>query len=57
MLIFVCVHGIGTNVDEAKEIIEKSGLPILSATDLEEAAIKAVESLFHDEEGHPKGHH
>lgn len=40
----------GTNVDEAKRILKDSGLPITSASNLEEAAIKAVESLFQDEQ-------
>ncbi len=44
-------------MDKARHILEDSGLPILFAADLEEAAIKAVESLFHDEIDHPTGHH
>lgn len=35
----------GTNVEEAKRILEKSNLPITSATDLDDAAKKAVSSL------------
>lgn len=35
----------GTNVVEAKKILEESSLPIQSATDLDDAAIKAVASL------------
>ncbi|BFZ08676.1 hypothetical protein BsWGS_11715 [Bradybaena similaris] len=35
----------GTNVAEAKRILEKSNLPITSATDLDDAAKKAVSSL------------
>jgi len=35
----------GTNVDNAKKILAESGLPILSATDLDDAAQKAVKSL------------
>ncbi|CAD6198831.1 unnamed protein product [Caenorhabditis auriculariae] len=35
----------GTNVDEAKRIMKDSGLPILTASCLDEAATKAVESL------------
>ncbi|XP_003747680.1 succinate--CoA ligase [GDP-forming] subunit beta, mitochondrial [Galendromus occidentalis] len=35
----------GTNVDAAKEILSNSGLPIHSANDLDDAAIKAVASL------------
>jgi len=35
----------GTNVDAAKEVLANSGLPIQAATDLDDAAIKAVASL------------
>ena len=35
----------GTNVDNAKKIIEESGLAITSATDLDDAAQKAVKAL------------
>ena len=35
----------GTNVDNAKAIINNSGLAITSATDLDDAAKKAVEAL------------
>jgi len=35
----------GTNVDNAKKVLADSGLPILSATDLDDAAQKAVKSL------------
>jgi succinyl-CoA synthetase beta subunit len=35
----------GTNVDNAKAIIENSGLAITSATDLDDAARKAVKAL------------
>ncbi|CAG0895950.1 unnamed protein product [Cyprideis torosa] len=35
----------GTNVDEARRILSESGLPIVAATDLKDAAQKAVESL------------
>jgi len=35
----------GTNVDNAKKIIEESGLAITSASDLDDAAKKAVEAL------------
>jgi len=35
----------GFNVDAAKEILENSGLPIQSASSLEEAAIKAVAAI------------
>jgi succinyl-CoA synthetase beta subunit len=35
----------GTNVDEAKKILSTSGLDIVSASDLEEAAQKAVACL------------
>ncbi|XP_065568710.1 succinate--CoA ligase [GDP-forming] subunit beta, mitochondrial-like [Artemia franciscana] len=35
----------GTNVDEAKKVLSESGLPILTATNLDEAAKKAVASL------------
>lgn len=35
----------GTNATEAKKILEKSGLPILSATNLDEAAALAVKSI------------
>lgn len=36
---------VGTNVEQARELLEKSGLPILRATDLTDAASKAVECL------------
>merc|ERR1712077_111165 len=35
----------GTNVDNAKKIIEESGLAIVSASDLDDAASKAVKAL------------
>lgn len=35
----------GTNVTEAKKIIKDSGLKILAATDLDDAAKKAVKSI------------
>ncbi|XP_043469582.1 succinate--CoA ligase [GDP-forming] subunit beta, mitochondrial [Leptopilina heterotoma] len=35
----------GTNVTEAKKILSESGLPILTANDLDEAAKKAVHSI------------
>lgn len=35
----------GTNVDEAKKMLSASGLDIVSASDLEEAAQKAVACL------------
>merc|ERR1712048_526511 len=35
----------GTNVDNAKKIIEDSGLAIVSAADLDDAARKAVKAL------------
>jgi len=35
----------GTNVDAAKKIIAESGLPIQSATDLDDAAVKACKAL------------
>ena len=35
----------GTNVDEGKEILAKSGLPILSASDLADAAEKIVKAV------------
>lgn len=35
----------GTNANEAKKILEQSGLPILSATNLDEAAALAVKSI------------
>ena len=48
----MCFHIIifsGTNVDEAKSVLADSGLPVTSAVDLQDAAEKAVTSLFHDE--------
>ena len=36
---------IGTNAEEARERLESSGLPITPASDLKEAAIRAVSSL------------
>lgn len=35
----------GTNVDAAKKILKESGLPIQSASDLDDAAKKAVASI------------
>jgi succinyl-CoA synthetase beta subunit len=35
----------GTNVDAAKDILANSGLPIISAEDLDDAAVKAVATL------------
>jgi len=35
----------GTNFKEGKEILDKSGLKILSATDLNDAAKKIVEAI------------
>ena len=35
----------GTNVDLGKEILNKSGLSIISADNLEDAALKAVRAL------------
>jgi succinyl-CoA synthetase beta subunit len=35
----------GTNVNEAKKLLSESGLPILTASDLDEAAKKAVGSI------------
>ena len=37
----------GTNVDLGKKILKESGLPIISADDLDEAAKKAVASIAH----------
>ena len=36
---------LGTNVDEAKKILANSGLKIQPASDLDDAAIKAVSCL------------
>jgi len=33
---------LGTNVDEAKRILSESNMPIQTADDLDEAALKAV---------------
>ena len=35
----------GTNVQRGKEILQESGLPITTADDLDDAAVKAVASL------------
>ena len=35
----------GTNVDIGKDLIEKSGLPVITADDIGEAAEKAVAAL------------
>lgn len=40
-----CNCASGTNVNEAKQILSTSGLDIMSASDLEEAAQKAVSCL------------
>lgn len=42
-LFTVCV--LGTNVQEAKRILSESGLPIVAANDLEDAAKKAVAAI------------
>jgi len=34
----------GTNVDQANELIEKSGLNLIRASDLDDAAVKAVDA-------------
>jgi succinyl-CoA synthetase beta subunit len=39
----------GTNVELGKKIISESGLPIISADDLGDAAKKAVEAVRHAE--------
>lgn len=39
----MCV--LGTNVQEAKRILSESGLPIVAANDLEDAAKKAVAAI------------
>lgn len=36
---------VGTNVDDARRLLQTSGLPIISAQDLTDAASKAVSSL------------
>lgn len=36
---------LGTNVEAAKKILKDSGLPIQSASDLDDAAKKAVASI------------
>jgi len=36
----------GTNVDKGVEMLKKSGLPIITAKDLDDAAIKAVAALW-----------
>ena len=43
-----CTHtcvNTGTNVDEARKIIESSGINIINGSDLDDAAVKAVASL------------
>jgi succinyl-CoA synthetase beta subunit len=35
----------GTNVDRGKEILAKSGLPIISGDDLGDAAVKVVKAV------------
>ena len=44
-IIIVMYTLVGTNVDQAKQLLEESGLPIKSAGDLNEAAEKAVACL------------
>ena len=41
----VVVRLAGTNVEEGKRIVAESGLPIITADDLGEAARKAVEAV------------
>ncbi len=36
---------VGTNVDNAKRLLAESGLPIVAASDFEDAAAKTVASL------------
>lgn len=44
--IFVAIYFLlGTNVTEAKKVLAESGLPILTANNLDEAARKAVTSV------------
>ena len=35
----------GTNVDEGKRILDESGLDLIQAEDLDDAAVKAVAAL------------
>ena len=44
LLISSCIF-LGTNVEEARKILANSGLAITAATDLNDAATKAVASL------------
>ena len=37
----------GTNVEQGRQILEQSGLPLITATDLDDAAQKACHSLEH----------
>lgn len=44
LVVFVSRHS-GTNVQEARQILSESGLAIVSASDLDDAARKAVGSI------------
>jgi succinyl-CoA synthetase beta subunit len=37
----------GTNVEKGRQILQDSGLPLITATDLDDAAQKACQSLGH----------
>lgn len=37
----------GTNVERGKEILKTSGMDIITADDLDDAAVKAVKSIAH----------
>lgn len=39
------ISSLGTNVTQAKKVLSESGLPILTANNLDEAAKKAVISV------------
>ena len=45
MFIILVISLVGTNMEEAVQILAKSGLPITPEQDLGEAAKKAVSSL------------
>ena len=42
---FIFLSFLGTNVDEAKRILSESNMPIQTADNLDEAALKAVAAV------------
>jgi succinyl-CoA synthetase beta subunit len=47
LILHSCDSISGTNVDEARSLLNDSGLPIIAANDLTDAASKVVATLAH----------